>query len=406
MKEFKKLILAAVITALGFGLFAQSSKTNVATNELFTTDVDNFMNVNEWSTVNPEHAFLYFGMPALGGSYNIGFAKNMKGTYWGSYFSGQFGTLSIVDNDDTKTKTTTDGNTTFTFNNLFGFNGMGLLVAFDYRANNSTKTNTDGDKTYTDSRYYNFGALLGLGDKEWKGKNVKPYVGASFTINPGNASKTDNGTTETDARDWQLNVRAGADIELSKSENLTQTLIAELNFYTRNPMDKDDHKNKTSQVSIPLTYKAVITATDKLAFGLKADLNSRLQFGQDASEWDVLNIYVTPALAAGVTFDTQKKVIFNGGVKFTVPYFSYAKPYNGAEKQSRVYWSGTDGSITYTSGLCIKPTSNLTIDCSWNLLQDLFTNTTSQLNDGASNFWYTVNQVLVHNITFEISYKF
>ena len=404
MKEFKKLILAAVITALGFGLFAQSSKTNVATNELFKTDVDKFMNVNEWSAVNPEHAFLYFGMPAAG-SYSLGFAKNMKGTYWGSFFSGQFGTLSIVDNDDTKTKTTTDGYTNFNFDNLFGFNGMGLLVSFDYRSNGSTKTNTDGDKTYTDSRYYKLGATLGFGDKEWKGKNLKPWIGASFAINPGNASKSDNGTTKTDARDWQLDVWGGADVELSKSENLSQNLIAQLTFYTRNPMDKDNHKNKTSELAIPLTYKAVITATDKLAFGLKADLNSRLQFGQDAAEWDVLNIYVNPALAAGVTFDTQKKVIFNGGVKFAVPAFSYTKPYGGTEKQSRAYWNGLDGSLTYTSGICIKPISNLTIDCSWNLLQSLFTNTTSQLNEN-TNFWNTVNQVLVHNITFEISYKF
>ena len=95
-------------------------------------------------------------------------------------------------------------------------------------------------------------------------------------------------------------------------------------------------------------------------------MNSRVQFGQNANEWDVFNFYATPAIAAGATFDTQKKVIFNGGVKFTVPSFSYTKPYGGAEKQSQAYWNGTDGALTYTSGLTVTPVKNLTIDCSWN----------------------------------------
>ena len=405
MKEFKKLILAAVITALGFGLFAQSSKTDTATNNLFKTDVDKFMNVNEWSAINPEHAFLYFGMPGAG-SYSLGFAKDIKGTYWGTYFSGQFGTLSIVDNDDTKTKTTTDGNTYFTFNNLFGFGNMGLLVTFDYRANNSTKTDVDGDKTYTDSKNYKIGAVLGLGDKEFKGKNLKPYIGLSYNMNPDNASKSDNGTTETDTRDWRLDIWGGADIELSKKENLSQNLLAEVKFYTQNPVDTDNHKNKTTEIAVPLTYKAIINASDKLAFGVKANLNPRVQFGEDNNEWDVFNFYATPAIAAGVTFDTQKKVIFNGGVKFAVPGFSYTKPYNNTEKQSRAYWNGTDGALTYTSGLTVTPVKNLTIDCSWNMLQNLFNNTSSNLSEGNTNFWNTVNKVLVHNVTFEVSYKF
>lgn len=57
MQTTKKLVLIVLVlgTVFGFG-FAQRSMTKLSTAELFTTDVDDFMDVNEWHNLfTPPH---------------------------------------------------------------------------------------------------------------------------------------------------------------------------------------------------------------------------------------------------------------------------------------------------------------------------------------------------------------
>ncbi len=415
MKKFKKLILAAVITALSFGLFAQQSKTNAATQGLFTTDVDNYMNVNEWSTVSVGKAFGYFGMPAGGGQYNLGFAKDFSKCYWGSYFSGQFGTLEIEENKTTTTvKDVTDGNTYFYFNNLFGFgNNMGLRIDTYYEANNSTSHDTGNasSKTESDKKDFYLGAVLGLGDKTWGKVNLKPYFGLGFESNVNNGTKQVNGNTTVDGRDWALAIYAGADIDLTKSENVKQNLITDLTLYFQNPVDSKNKYNSGSFL-FPVTYKLVIKATDTLSFGVKAGLNLGITFGKNETNPTVIEtfgFYANPTVAAGLTFDTKKKILLNAGVQFGIPGFSVnsttSKASSTTTKNTTTRFNGNDGWINYSSGLTIKPTEKIVIDCSCNILGNLFANTSSTLTEGNNNFWNTVNKVLIHNITFEVSFK-
>lgn len=123
MISLKKIITVAAAAVLSLSVFAQASKTNIATAGLFGNDVDDYMDVCYWSGVKPENFFAYFGMDSnrAGNTYNIGFAKQFSKVYWGTYYSGNLGSTK-------KTTTTTDSNTTvetvsgsseFTFNNIF-----------------------------------------------------------------------------------------------------------------------------------------------------------------------------------------------------------------------------------------------------------------------------------------------
>lgn len=99
----------------------------------------------------------------------------------------------------------------------------------------------------------------------------------------------------------------------------------------------------------------------------------------------------------------------NAGAEFDLPYFtnSEVKNSNAKTTTTTTRWHGDDASVTLSSGFEFKPVKNLSFDCSWNILADLFDDTLStQLTEGNSNFWNTVNNLLVHNITVQISYKF
>ena len=59
MKTQKKLFVFAVLLMAASLVFAQTSMTSYSTQGLFGTDVDDFMNVNEWQNVKPKNIFGY-----------------------------------------------------------------------------------------------------------------------------------------------------------------------------------------------------------------------------------------------------------------------------------------------------------------------------------------------------------
>ncbi len=61
MKIQKKLFVFAVLLMAASLVFAQASMTSYSTQGLFGTDVDDFMNVNEWQNVQPKNIFGYLG---------------------------------------------------------------------------------------------------------------------------------------------------------------------------------------------------------------------------------------------------------------------------------------------------------------------------------------------------------
>ena len=420
MKTIKKLFMVTVIAFTAFTAFSQTSvptsNTSDATNELFYTDVDKFLNVNEWSTVNPEKAFVMFD--TNGTRYDIGFAKNFSKFYWGSFFSGDFGTynMTVTDTETTKTKEEHNGQTdqtSFYFTNLFGFGDIGFRAAFYYYSGvDSNKTDNGTTVTANDRNRWSIYTTTG-----WKSATlgklvVKPYIIANFLYNSNNGVQTTTASKVTnDTRNWRLDLGAGGSTVLSKDELKESTLSTSLTMQFTNPVDKDYSKAKTTYFALPVEYKIVFTPVEKFSFGFRARLNNTLNIA-DNDPTKTTTFTVTPSLYSGFQYDTMKKVVLNAGVSFAVPRFQLTETKNSNTKitTTTYNWNGTDGSITFNSGLQINPVKNLCIDCSCSFITDIMGidgDLTSNLSTVAgTSIWETANQLLVHNITIQLSYKF
>ena len=419
MKTIKKLFTIAVIALIAGTAFAQvvpTSNTADATQNLFYTDVDKFMNVNEWSTLNPENAFVMFDTD--GDSYDLGFAKNFSNLYWGSYFSGDFGRYNKVETKTESDKTYTEHNgqtdqTSFYFTNLFGFGDIGFRVGFYYGSgNDSNKTDNGTNITADDKNRWAIYTRTGWSSATIGSLEVKPYIIANFLFNNNGGTQTTTASKVTaDDRTWELDLGAGGSTVLSKDDLKVSTISAELLMQFTNPVDKDYSKDTTTYFSLPVSYRIVFNPTEQFSFGFRARLDNTLNIEKaDATKTTTTTYNLTPSAYAGLQYDTMKKVVFNAGVEFALPGFSSEEVKNSNTKvtQTTFNWNGNDGKITFSSGLQINPVKNLCIDCYWNILGDLISSSlTTQFDETAgTSFWNNVNLLLVHNIKFGISYKF
>ncbi len=410
MISIKKFTAVAAAAVLSFGLFAQTepvSKTSVATAGLFGNDVDDFTNVNYWSNVAPKQFFAYFGMGTntVGSTYDLGFAKQFKKFYWGTYFSGNLGpvTTTKTTTAGTTTKTKTTGDSEFSFNNTFGFGNVGLGIDFHYFDDGSSITDNTTDKNET----VELAIKAGLKEYKIKKTRIIPYAAINYGIRGNKTVNTVGGTTTTvDSRFWNLGLSAGADIPLGKDKNVEQTATVGLGMTLIKPADSDD-KTSNFAIGLPVGYKVVLKATNALSVGFKADADLGMSFGKAGSDTSVFAFAFEPKVAAGLTYATKKNIDLNAGVNFAVPAFTYSKTSVSGYSSGTAAWNGTDGSLSFNSGFAIKPTKNICIDCSYEILAHIFgNNTETGLTEGNYNFWNTVNKVLVHNIGFEVSAKF
>ena len=405
MISIKKITTVAAAAVLSFGLFAQAnpkpeprtpvSKTKESTAGLFSNDVDDFTDVNYWSNVAPKQFFAYFGMGSsknVGNTYNIGFAKQLKKFYWGTYFSGNFGlnkTTKPTDGDKTTETTLSE----FQFNNTYGFGNVGLAFNLYYLDNGSQNT--------IKHEYIDVALKAGLKEYAIKKTKIIPYAEINFLIGGLKEDVTTGGSTITvDSRDWDLKLAVGADIPYGKVKNVEQTFNVGLEMDLNKPVDSD-LKYSNFTITIPLGYKAILKATNALSFGFSADLKSDVKFGK-AGDASTFGFGLTPSIAAGVTYATKKNIDLNAGVSFDVPSFTYSKNDN----ESIAEWNGDDAELHFNSGFAIKPTKNICIDCSYEILADLFGNNTTVNFNTNQNFWTTVNQILIHKFGFEVSVKF
>lgn len=164
------LLTAAVSLVALAPLAAQASKTNSATAGIFETDVDNFMGVTEYSTVEMEKQFGYIGYDS--NMLGLGYARKLGGLYLGTYYNGNI--LNTVDNpqdnisvetedtiengevSSTKKTTTHDFNnskksTDNEFNVLLGLAGMGFKLDFYENLEVSNKWDGANNETIEDS---------------------------------------------------------------------------------------------------------------------------------------------------------------------------------------------------------------------------------------------------------------
>ena len=436
MISLKKVIVAAAVATFGFGLFAQQSKTNVATAGLFGNDVDNYTSVNYWSEVKPENFFAYFGMgktlfaddgatnPEKLPTYDLGFAKQFSKFYWGTYFSGNLGTTSETKTSGSGDSYTekTNGTSEFTFNNTFGFGNIGLALNFFYYEDGTSGVAYDAltkTTTTTDAASWDLGLKAGLKEYKVKDTTLVPYASFDFIMNPadeiagnsvlGNKVSTSSKSNSktVDSRMTVVALGAGSDILLGKSETAEKTANVEATFAFINPKDSDVIKSKYTAIELPASYTAIFNASEALKLGFNAKVSSGFLIGKGDNS-DSFAFELVPEVNAGVTYATKKNVDLNAGVGFAVPSFSYSKNKANDVTTETSAWNGEDASLSFNSGFAVKPTKNIAIDCSYEVLADLFgEGTSTNLTEGDNtNFWNNVNAVLVHNIGFEVTVKF
>lgn len=431
MKHFKKIIAVTAIALAAFTVSAQTSNTSSATNAIFKTDVDKFMDVNLWSTVKPEKAFTYLGVSYS--TYNLGFAKQFKKFYSGTYFTGDFGNY-----EKTVTKTSADtitvineGNTegtSFTLYNLFGIGNLGIKLGFYYYNNNSTKSESSASTDITDNSRFTIYTTVGSKEASLGKIKLAPYARFNFLMNGYNNSKNPNtnismygtkkvtaGVTTADDRIWAIQGGVGATTSLVNSSTNNTTLHVYVGTRIENPMNKDFLKTEYFLIQAPVELKSVYHADKQFSFGVRAVITPQFIYNKTSEIEKTNTLKLDNSLYAGLQYDTLKKLVFNAGVEFRIPDYSleFASNSSTDTKKTTSSWNGSDAYVSFSSGFQFNPVKNLCFDCTFGILPAIFISDdsggdlTTDLDDtGNTDFWKNVGQVIVHNISLKVSYKF
>lgn len=418
MKSFKKIFIVTALFFTGLSLFAQTSRTSSATNSFFTTDVDKFMNVNSWSAVKAENAFMMFsgGASSYASSYNLGFAKQFKNIYWGSYFSGDFGNYekTVTKTGDSTTTEKEAGNsddTAFSFYNLLGIGNVGIRLGFYYLNGGSTVNENVTPVVITERSDLAIYTRFGLKALDFGKYKVAPYAWFNFENNYNEKAKTvTDGVVTADERVWRITGGAGGTVTLTDNSANKTTLQVSLGSYLQKPRNKDLYTNDRFCVELPLTLRSVFYVNKQLSLGLGASVTPSFTYYKtsDTEKRNAINLGNT--LYAGIQYDTLKKVVLNAGIDVAVPDYSLVFETDSATDTKTVTssWNGSDASLTFSSGFQINPVKNLSFDCSWNILGYIMDSSlVTDFYEGAGyNFWQNFNYAFIHNISFQVSYKF
>jgi len=239
---FKIIAMLAMLAAVvAMPAFAQTSPTSSATAGIFTTQVEDSMDVHNYGDVQFEKWAGFIGLN--NGFPSIGYAFKPGGIYLGLWYNGNAVTFSTTEsetvqntynyNDQIKTRTvTTSGwnNMNITSNNsiqaLIGVAGMGIKVGFNEslttreKPNNFNSTSTTEDFLNSTVTYQNVlksysyanGNLFPSVEWGMKIGNIKPRAELSLNIS------LNNETTETQVGYTTSN---GAFVGPTKTTNIT-----------------------------------------------------------------------------------------------------------------------------------------------------------------------------------------
>lgn len=457
MKLTKK-VLGVVVTALiGATAFAQRisiaqgpfnyyeagniiSNTRISTVGLYYTDVDNFMSVTRWNTVKPE---TFFGHIGYEDELNVGFAKQFKDFYIGTSFVGQLDglTSTTINNDGDKTTTTkTSVKNDFTAAALLGFGNMAFKATAAWNNADITNTkNVDGDVIKNEIFNLNINLENGFVTKlDDKPLEMSFFLGldssVNKTVNETADSKTDNST-------YTINVGSSALWTFDTKEKYTQEGLLHLYTSWAIPSYSQDIggvKTKRFGIynnSVELTpeYRITFNPTERLSMKAGAALPFGFDFkGEfDYSETDGDKVYnslrtenvdvkIQPMISLGMIYQVlPEKVNFNMGIEFATPSLTWdtdiiktrtdvtSKDVDATSTTTIYTYDDYTAGVNFGSGFTVQLAKTVTFDCYWNILSNLFgTNFRSDLTEGSTNFWNTVNKIFVHNIGFSISAKF
>lgn len=449
MKLIKNILFGAAFIAAG-AAFAQQSMTDVSTSGLFGTDVDDFMNVNEYHNVQPENIFAYLGYERTGnGEINIGAAHQFKKLYLGSWFGGTLNNWSSSTTFDKDGKPTIDNKTTTTnrVNGklLFGINNMGILadLSFHPRTGNKYEKNP---ATKIEETFNNFvldtNLKFGMNIDGKNDKVYKNWVTLGLVSDVNKFEKTTDGKVLNPATDkketskYTIKLGAGTYFDYLKKDALTYGFGIGLNTgwdinVKRTEEKKTDHGEFEGRMNFDPNWTVTYEPSSRFAFKTKIGLNGDIKFntGKDYTDndgtktYDASRAYKTglefsPSLALGATYQVvPEKFSFNAGMEFKTPKFGWeftktdTRNASSGSVDSSAFgvaytFTSSTGKIDTHSGFTWMPTKNVTVDANWNLLSNLFDNFKSKLDEGSTtSIWNTANKIFVHNFGFLVSVK-
>lgn len=452
MKLLKNILLAVAFTAAG-AAFAQQSMTNMSTAELFGTDVDDFMDVNEYHNVQPENVFAYlsYGKDTNDNKLNIGAAHQFKNFYLGGWFGGQLNSWSSTTAfDKDKKATLTNKHSSGNLANgklLFGINNMGILadISFEPTKDDNKYSNSDsGSKKIelTDNKFklvtdLKFGINL-------NGKNDRVYknwvlLGLDSKVDK-HVKKTDgkiaNPTDKTDKSVYKLKLGAGTAFDFLEKDAVTHTVGMGLNtswdiIVNQTEEKKYDRGMFNGKMALDPNWTITYEPNSRFALKTKVGLTGNIDFdvGTDYTDNNGTKTYVNrtyttklnfvPSLALGATYKVlPEKFSFNAGFAFNVPKFGWTfskadtrNSSSGSVESSTSsvafeFTSNTGKAASY-SGFTWIPIKNVTVDANWNLFGDLFESGKfeSKLQGTTGSVWDNVNKLLFHKFAFIVSVK-
>jgi hypothetical protein len=473
MKLSKKLLATALVLAVCFAAVSAAeridptSMTNESSKGLFGTDVDDYLDVNEWSNVQPTKMFGFLSYGTSGtGEINTGFAAPIGKFYLGAFFGGQLHSWKSEVGTRTGAKA---GNGSFSASSttanaapnkasgsvLFGFNNIGILGNITYmpEAGNSTDHHkTLGGLKMTNNKYtLDVAVKAGFnvaGPKDILFK-TSAEVGITSKVNKARVvNKTISPDTYamSNANEHDLHINGGVYFDFAHNGPVTQAASLSLNTdWTIYPTHVGRAKAAGTTVdtymygrwhdaiklepSWSITYepegsKVALKAKVgvPIAFDTKIGFNYTKTDGKKAyntARQHTTTIDFTPELKAGLTYAPIAKIRFNVGAQVNIPKFGWTitktqhrkeddgkvDPDKGGTVRSYGYHFDTaDGKIQLASGFTWFITQNVTFDANWKLTDNLLNYFSHQLNKN-DDIWKTINKVLVHEVGFMLSVK-
>ncbi|MCF0241644.1 MAG: hypothetical protein HUK25_03350 [Treponema sp.] len=408
-KGKKILLLSALVALAGTTAFAQSSVESKATDGVFLSDADYFMDTIKWGKLNFDKAYIEAQM---NGNYlNAGTALKLGGLYTSFYYTGNllnwdFGngttaasTITEVTAHDlfessVSKELNKNDNATWGSNNTFramiGIANMGILLGYNGNGTSESGTFNDlnGTVANTTTHEYSHGAstasytdtIYGNGTYNFN-KNYIPQVG--FGIDLGNIrpyaalpvqfqsnARSFNRTTKTVTNGvvtqelYEAQERKGT----SGSESfvlINPTIGTEIDLkygyinvsYTPNIYFFDPNPYSTTITSVRTTYtplsnnKTVVTSITKDNFGSKTKFDNNLYFSyvfeKPIAEKFTLGAKAT--LNADLNFDTTVSVrnLSSGGAYTESSTATYTNKDGSANKTTTIKY--VEGGETTTN---------------------------------------------------------
>lgn len=441
-----------------------TSMTNGSTHGLFGTDVDDYLDVNEWSNVKPEKVFgfLSYGWKDTN-EIKFGLAGQVADKFYlGGFLEGQgYSWTSVKDTEkkgkDKNTTTTRTSSTTGVSGSLlFGFNNIGVMGSLTYKPGGTSNFTQINTVNKTKDIYNKFDLEVGLkAGMNIKGPNdmlFKTSAELALTSNVDNWRKEFTGSSKwhqmKNSNTHKLLLNGSVSFDFAHNGSVTQGASFGLNTaWTIYPtLVEEDTKTKTSKKEYgklddtialnsawQLTYepeesKVVLKAKVGLPIAFHFNNNYDYAKNTDSSgekkEYNISRIYTTdigfkPTVSVGLTYAPVSKFRLNLGANFNAPTFGWqitttkARDSNGKllsddSVNKKVIWqfnNNNSGKIEVGTGFTWLISQNITFDAYWNLGTGLLNSNFRVALSGGDTIWKTLNKLVAHDIGFLLSVK-